>query len=546
MDRLRGSRLLLVVAGALVAVLVLAGGAAAAHQPKPVAGGTLAVGVDFELPCVNPYLNSCFFGPTRLASAPTLAGAYRQRPDFTHEPVLVDRATVGKSPFTLTYRIERDAVWNDGTAVTADDFVFTLETLLDPANDIFDRSGYDRIVEATAVDSKRVRFVFDSPYPAWKTLFPYVLPKHALEGHDFDTVWTNGIFDPETGEPIGSGPFVFTAWNRNDRMTLTRNPSWWGRDSALLDSIEIRFVGFGQTALAQALANGVVDVVELQSGPLLAGVPGIQGETVPGPAFEHVDLNVASETMPLLHERWFREAVAYALDRESLAAEAGSTFFDSPGMPVLDNLAYRGQQPEHRRHFARYDYDPERTARIMRRHGCVLGADQIWSCEGTRASLRLTTVTGNALRSFIQSHMQATAREAGIELVIENVFAGTFFGQRLPDGDFDLAIFTWSTDFGDPLGLTARYACGGSNNFMRYCSERVTDLLEASDEELSADRRRSLVNRADERMADDIPSLPLFQRPVFLYSDENVRGLAETPAAVGPTWNAEEWWIAEE
>ena len=544
MPRLPGSRRLLLAAGALIAMLVVAGGAAAQHE-KPVAGGTAVFGAEFEPPCVNPYVNPCpqFF--TRLATVPTLAGAYRQRPDFTFEPVLVDRAPVRESPFSLTFHIEPRAEWSDGTPVTADDFVFTLDTLLDPANDILDRTGYDRIVEATALDAKRVRFVFGEPYPAWRTLFPHVLPKHALEGHDFDTVWNNGIVNPTTGDPIASGPFTLSAWDRGVEMTLTRNPGWWGARPALLDSIVVRFVGFGQ-APAQALANGTVDVIDAQAvQPTLTGVPGIALEQIPGPSLEHLDFNVGSATMPLLREQWFREAVTSALDREDLANDLGAVFA-SHGLGVQDSLAYRSQQPEYRPHFSRYGYDPARAREIMARHGCVLGGDGIWSCGGVRASLRLTTTTGNPSRSFVQAHMQASAREAGIELVLENVFAGTLFGVRLPAGDFDLVIFTWPTSFGDPLGLVGLYGCGGGSNFMRYCSDDVTGLLEDSARELTEGRRRALVNRADAIMADDLPSVPLFQRPLFMYSDASVRGLAENPTATGPTWNAEEWWISGE
>lgn len=227
-----------------------------------------------------------------------------------------------EEPFTLTYRIERKAEWSDGTPVTADDFVFTLETLLDPANQIADRGGHVRIVQATALDAKTVRFVFDRPYPAWKSLFPHVLPKHALEGSDFDTVWTDGITNPATGEPIGSGPFLLTAWNRGVKMTLSRNPNWWGRRPAFLDAIDIRFFPFSQAAMTQALADGSIDVMSPQTvQPALAGLPGIELQTSQTPFFEHISFNVASTTTPLLREKWFREAVAYALDREGATAE---------------------------------------------------------------------------------------------------------------------------------------------------------------------------------------------------------------------------------
>jgi peptide/nickel transport system substrate-binding protein len=548
MDLLRGSRLLLVAAGALLAVLVLAGGTAAAQKQKPKAGGTATFGHDFLEPfCLNPYRASCFILNAQMATVPVLAGAFRQQPDFTFEPLLVDKVEVRKSPFSLTYRIEPKAEWSDGTPVSAHDLVFTRDTLADPENEVFLQDGYGLIVEATVLDAKTVRFVFESPFPLWKALFPFVLPKHAIEGHDFDTVWNDGIVNPGTGEPIGSGPYVLSSWVRGEQMTLTRNPNWWGRRPAFLDRLQVRFYPpFGQKPVAQALAEGEVDVIAPQATqPTLAGLPGIDFQSSPVASFEHVSFNVGSTTMPLLREQWFRQAVAYALDREGAAA-AATIALGGPNHGVQQSLTFLSQEPAYRRHFARYSYDPKRVRRVMLRHGCALGDDGIWSCAGTRASLRLTTTTQSAHRSAAQAHLAAAAREAGLELIVENVFAGTFFTVRLPTGDFDLAIYSWGWN-GDAPALSLRYGCATNFNFTRHCSDEVDDLLRSAEEDaLSETRRRSVVNRADAILAEDLPSVPLHRRMTFMYSLERLRGLEDTATVAGPTWNAEEWWIDEE
>lgn len=548
MDRLRGSRRLLVAAGALLAVLAFVGGPAAAQKQKPKSGGTAVFGHDFLEPfCLNPYRASCFILNAQMATVPVLAGAYRQQPDFTFEPLLVDKVEVRKSPFSLTYRIEPKAEWSDGVPVSAHDLVFTRDTLADPENEVFPQEGYGLIVESKVLDAKTVRFVFERPFPLWKALFPFVLPKHAIQGHDFDTVWDNGITNPATGEPIGSGPFVLSSWVRGEQMTLTRNPNWWGRRPAFLDRLLVKFYPlFAPKTVAQALAEREVDVISPQATqPTLAGLPGIDFQSGPIGAFEHVSFNVGSTTMPLLREQWFREAVAYALDRKGAAAAFASAL-GGPDHGVQQSLTHLSQEPAYRRHFARYSYDPQRVRRIMLRHGCALGDDGIWSCAGTRASLRLTTTTQNPPRSAAQARLAVAAREAGFELVAENVFAGIFFPVRLPTGDFDLAIYPWGWN-GDPPPLSVRYGCGSSSNFTRYCSAEVDELLGSAEEEpLSESRRRSVVNRADAILAEDLPSVPLAQRMTFMYSRDRLRGLEDTATAAGPTWNAEEWWIAEE
>ena len=61
-----------------------------------------------------------------------------------------------------------------------------------------------------------------SRFAGWRRLFPYVLPRHALAGADFGTVWNERIVDPRTGLPIGSGPFLVQRWSRGRRITLVR------------------------------------------------------------------------------------------------------------------------------------------------------------------------------------------------------------------------------------------------------------------------------------------------------------------------------------
>lgn len=544
MNRLRPSRTGL---AALATLLALAAGPAAAQEPEPAPGGTAVLGQLQEPACLNPYLVHCGGAILTPVVSPVLPGAYRQRPDFSWEPVLVDRVTVTHERpdrwFKLTYRLEEAATWSDGRPVTAHDLAFTLDTLRHPANHVLSREGYERITRTDVLDEKTVRFTFDRPFPAWKTLFPHVLPKHALGGWDFGTVWNDGIVSPATGEPIGSGPFLLTAWERGTRMTLSRNASWWGENAAFLDSVVLRF-GFAQ-AFWSALADGSVDAVDFGSPQLaLVGVPGVAAQISSGRALEHLDFNVGSATTPLLREQWFRQAVAHALDREGAATELAD-LSQVPEVPVQESLVYLGRQDEHRPHFARYAYDPGRVSEIMLGHGCALGDDGVWACGGTRASLRFATTTPNERRARFQARLVASAREAGIELIPDNSSASVLFGTRLPQRDYDLIMFAWVVTDVDPSRLEDLYGCAGGSNFMGYCSEPVTRLLQESDEETRESRRRSYAERAGRILAQDVPSIPLYQSPTGLYSRSRLRGLEDNPAQAGVTWNVEGWWLAE-
>ena len=525
-----------------VFVSALAAGSIAGASAPAAPSRTAVVGIDFDPPCLNVLLRGCNFAVSSTIVGPALAGAFRVLPDFSFEPVLVDRVDVQAQPFALTYHIKQRAVWSDGTPVTADDFIFTVETILDPSNNTL-RAGYEHVTQSVKVDSKTVTIRFSAPNPDWRSLFLYVLPKHVLAGHDFNQVWRDEIADPVTHEPIGSGPFLLTGWTKGQALTAIRNPRWWGPTEPRLDSIEFRIAS--ADAQFDGIRDGSIDIIfphpQLQIADL-DRLPGIALQTAPGPAMEHLDFNVGSAEMPLLRESWFRQAVAFSIDRAAVAAETYETLF--PNHPALQNLSFSSAQPEYDPVFARYTYDTAAVARIMGDRGCVAGADGIFSCGGTRASVKFATTSGNQLRERAQQDMVGQARAAGIDLVPDNDPAGILLGTRLGARQYELIMFTWVRGAALP-SVQALYGCDGELNFMGYCSQAVTDLGARAEVEVDPTVRAQLVNDANRILAEDVPSLPLFLRPALLLQRETLRGPQVNPGAMG-TWNVETWRIGDD
>ena len=190
-----------------------------------------------------------------------------------------------------------------------------------------------------------------------------------------NAVWNVSIHDPNAHAPIGSGPFLLTEYLQGTQIGLTRNPNWWG-SSPSLDKLEFPFIP-STAAQVQALLAGELTAIHPQVDASLAslqGAPGIVFESGPDRFEEHLDFNTASSAMPLLGQSWFRQAVAYALDRDGSIAHAWEPL--SLSVSPLDSLVHLGQQQEYKPVFGRYAYDPGRVTSIMRRHGCVAGPDQ--------------------------------------------------------------------------------------------------------------------------------------------------------------------------
>src|SRR3989442_15793032 len=196
-------RLIWLLAGGSIALVLAAaagagGSATGPRSLKPTVGGTLTFGAEQEPPGLNIVLTCCtaFWGQV-TAITPVLKGAFQQQPDLSYKEDLVTKVDEVRKPFTLTYHIKPEAKWSDGTPVSAQDFIFTWQTYINKAWDVANRTGYLSIYRAKAIDQKTVRFFFKEPFAGWRanifTNTSPVLPKHALQGEDFNKVWLNAI-----------------------------------------------------------------------------------------------------------------------------------------------------------------------------------------------------------------------------------------------------------------------------------------------------------------------------------------------------------------
>lgn len=509
-------------------------------EQSPRAGGTLVFGAEQEpTNGLNGMLACCAHLWAGIIMDAVLEGAYEYTPDFTYEPVLIEEAIVEDNPLAVTYRIRAEAEWSDGTPVTAQDFEFTYDTFMDPDVDIVSRTGFDQISKVDVINDKTIRFEFSAPYAGWRELFVVVFPKHALEGEDFNKVWTRSIENPKTGEPIGSGPFLIESWDKGEKLTMVKNENWWGPRPPYLDEIVFRFMANTNTEIQQ-MRGGEVDVIYPQPQfalEALAAEPSIEMQTTGGFLWEFLSFNVQR---PLLDNPNIRAAVAHAIDRE---AATEHLFRDiAPGTPVQNSGIYIPNQPEYEPNFDIWQHDPEKARELLEGEGCRPGADGFYVCAGERVSFEVLSTSGNDLREVMFEVLQEQAKKSGIELTSAFREPGIAIGPRgWAGGNFDLfmAAFGGVTD---PFLFNDLYGCEGTLNFTGFCDQKVTRLLQASNTITDPAQRAATLNEADALLAEQLPILPLFQKPMFVAHSERVRGIVINPGANLP-WNIEDWWL---
>jgi peptide/nickel transport system substrate-binding protein len=535
----------------VLAMLVVAAPAASAPGQTPKRGGTLVMGSLREPACINAYLRRCHLStpPAGFLMGVALRGAFRASPGLTLVPDLVSSADYTTRPrFTLTYRIRPSARWSDGVPITASDFVFTHRALRSVWDELSpeDRALFGRVRAVRAVGRRTVEVVLDSRFSGWRVLFRYVLPAHALRGADFSNVWLDGLEDPRTGRAIASGPFVIERWDRGRTITFRRNPRYSGSHRAFLDAILFRFCKrCDGTELVEWLRAGEIDYA---TGPFLTaanarelqGMSGISMLAGPGSQWEHLDLRIGRGGHPGLRKRLVRRAIAYGIDRRTIARELS----EQSGVRYLtmQSLVFVTYDRHYRPNWSRYAYRPTRARRLLEQAGCERGGDGIYSCDGARLSLRFVTTAGSQHRERIVELAASQLRTAGIEVIPEYTPGLTVFNEILPAGTFHVALFAWIRGAFDlPSTFESLYTCNGSQNYAAYCQQLVTRNLRRVARMVNPVRQARALNEADAQLARDVPVLPLVQNPLVRAFRSGIRNVVVT-GHVDPFENAENWW----
>ena len=535
------------LAAATAAALLAVSGAGGASVQAPKRGGTLVFAQPQPEPaCLNILVPQCVSGAGgiqlitvwRLAlEAPFDLGG-----DLTWRPGLVSSATfTTRPPYTLTYHIRPEARWSDGTPVTARDFAFTHAAILRYDNGPL-KALHSRVRRVRAVDPKTVRVTLDSRVGEWRGLFKGIYPAHALEGENLLEVWRDRIDNPRTGSPIGSGPFLVERWDRGRQFVLVRNPRYWGPHRSYVDRLVIRF-GVQGEQLAGLLRGGQVHVAYNFPSSFVGELRRADLELVSGPstAWEHVDFRLGPGGNPLLRKKLVRQAIAYGIDRGAivsrLSAESRLRFVPSHSALLLT------QSHHYRPAWEAYRYRPAESRRLLEQAGCERGGDGIYVCDGVRLSLRFFThVLPGSIRPDIVEQMQAQLRAVGVEVVPMFASPNVVFGPGgvYARGAFDVALAAFIRA-SQADGTKSLFGCGGAQNVTGYCQRLVTSDLDQADRIFDLGRQAAALNRADGRIAKDVPVLPLFQHPTYAVLAPDVRGfvLNSTTGVAG----AVNWWL---
>jgi peptide/nickel transport system substrate-binding protein len=514
----------------LVAVLTLAGCSSGTTAP-PSAGGNAEVGNSSD---TNPQEPSTLQqgGNLRLAltSFPpnfnnlhidgnladygnllkwTMPRAFRVAPDGSttvNTDFFTNVELTSTNPQVVTYTINPKAVWSDGTPITWEDIASQIEATngKDKAFQIASPSGSDRVGSVTrGVDDRQAVITFAKPYVDWRGMFAgngMLLPKSMTATAD---VFNKGQLN---GPGPSAGPFMVSNVDRTaQRITLTRNPKWWGTPPLLAS---VTYLVLDDAALIPALQNNSIDAAGLASLDELTTArktPGISIRRAPGASWYHFTFNGAPGS--ILADKNLRLAVAKGIDRQAIADVTQRGLVDKP-VPLNNHIFVAGQKG-YQDNSALVAYDPEKAKAELDALGWKLDG-QFREKNGQQLVIRDVLYDAQSTRQFAQI-AQNNLAQIGVKLELDAKSGDNFFSQYINTGDFDIAQWSWVGDAFPLCCLTQIYASGAESNFGKIGSPEIDAKIEQVLDELDQDKARALANELDQMIWAEGFSLPLVQ-----------------------------------
>ncbi|HEX2283791.1 MAG TPA: ABC transporter family substrate-binding protein [Mycobacterium sp.] len=409
-------------------------------------------------------------------------------------------------PQVVTYTINPKAAWSDGSPITWEDIASQIHATSgkDKAFGVASVNGSDRVASVTrGVDDRQAVMTFAKPFAEWRGMFAgntMLLPKSMTANPE---VFNKGQLN---GPGPSAGPFMISAIDRTaQRITLTRDPKWWGTPP-LLDSIT--YLVLDDAARLPALQNNTIDatgVPSLDELTIARNTPGISIRRAPSASWYHMTFNGAPGS--ILADKALRLAVSKGIDRQAIANISQRGLADNP--TPLNNHLYVAGQEGYQDNSAVVAFDPEKAKQELDALGWRLNG-QFREKDGRQLVIRDVLAEAQTTRQVAQI-AQNNLAQIGVKLELDVKSGGGFFTNYINVGDFDIAQFSWVGDAFSLCCINQMYTTGAESNYGKISSPEIDKLAEEAMGELDPVKARELANEVDKLIWAEGHSLPLFQ-----------------------------------
>ncbi len=402
---------------------------------------------------------------------------------------------------SYTFTLQKNVKWHDGTEFSADDVVFTYNYIKEHPYQWVDSST---VKSVEAIDKYTVKLYLSKLYaPFFQDVVGSqpILPKH---------VWQS-VTEPEKfispQAAIGTGPYLFADYNKELGTYLYKaNDNYYlGKPIAK----EIKFVKISAQMNPAALKDGSVDSASVPA-EVVDDIKTAGFNVITDPPSWNGKLTINHKKEPMSSKE-FRQALAYAIDRESLVQIVfrGAAVAGNPGMVPPASIWYNPNVPQ-------YKYDVEKAKQLITGLGYKLGNGYFVK---NGQPLKLSLVAAADYKDLGQFITQALDK-VGIKADFQTL-EGKTVDSKVGAWEFDLSIYGHGGLY-EPSFLQ-RSILGEGFNSARYSSNlELTQLLNAQLSEMDVQKRKDMIFQIQKLYAEDVPALTLYYPKSYWAHDGEV------------------------
>ena len=507
-------------------------------------------------------------------------------------PALAKSWSISEDKKTYSFSLREGVKFSDGGEITADDVIFTFETIFAPSlgedgKPVIDKSSGrpllrypSRYAGQYTIGGEPVKFrktgKYSVEFSTKKAYAPFltdigfvgILPKHRLgkaaADGSFQRAWSTQTAISNPSEIAASGPFQIFSYKPGERLALKPNPHYWradreGRRLPYIDFLIYKFVADANTSTI-LFATGQCDASNIgandyawvknyaetynfkiyERGPD-TGIFFVWFNLNPGSS-EDGRPYVAPHKLKWFSNPEFRRAVMKAIDRDGLIK---SVWFGRARK--LDGIISPANKKWHNPDTPKYSHDPESAREMLISQGFSYDASgRLLDPQKNRVEFEFIVADGSQNATAMSTTFVENMRAIGIEVRLKFMDFGTMISKIDNTFEYEAALMGF-TGGGDPSGGKAIYR---SDGFLHVWNprqktpataweKRIDEIMDAQEVEFDPVRRKALVDEMQNIFSRELPLL-------FLVTPMSYSGVADrwrnvrVPPVGSVIWNIDE------
>lgn len=447
-------------------------------------------------------------------------------------PELAKSVKVSKDGLTYTATLRSGLKWSDGSKLTAKDFVYSWQRIVNPktaSQYAYLTSGVknaDDIVAGKAkvstlgVTSKGnvITFKLERPMPQFKYLLTFAnfMPQKQSfvekQGKKYGTTSAKQLY---------SGPYKFEGWNgTNNSFKLVKNDNYWDAKSVKTKEIDYSVVKKAETAV-QLYKQGKLDRASISTPELYAANKSNKDTVkVPEATTAYIEYNQTGKNKYLSNTK-IRQALNLATNRKELVDQVTSGVSTPATGLAPEGLAKTASGEDLAKYVAPgYKYDTKEAAKLF--------AEGLKEVGETSMTLTITYDADSATAKTTLDYLQGSLQKALPGLKVEEKFVP--FKQRLQDAqtqNFDAIVSLWGGDYPEGSTFYDLFKDGASYNDGQFKNSAYTAAVEKAEttDALNDSARDSDYKAAEAALYKEANFNPLYFRSGYSLARSNVKGV---------------------